>query len=219
MPSKERTAQRFAELLEQGSRIRMQGRDGNVSDPTDFYSWALSALNLIQGTLGSKSPHTKAFENELSTISNNYVDDRKLNSFKGLFLAAKADFGVGLEFNVERLVAAEVFGDFVVLAKAALAEGNHTVAAVLACAALEDALKRYAVAKGLDVEGKTMEEVVNSLKSKGLVSGPQKSLLAAMPRIRNAAMHADWDKITPNEAGSVLGYVEQFLLTQFASDA
>ena len=218
MASKEQTAQRFAELLEQGSRIRMHGRDGTVTDVTDFYSWALSSLNLIQGTLGPKSPHTKAFESELSAIQNNYIDDRKLNSFKGLFLAAKADFGAGLQFNVERLVAAEVFGDFVVLAKAALAEGNHTVAAVLACAALEDALKRFAVAKGLDVEGKTMEDVVNALKSRGLVAGPQKSLLAAMPRIRNAAMHADWDKLTPNEAGSVLGYVEQFLLTQLTSE-
>lgn len=219
MASKEQTTQRFHELLEQGSRIRMTGRESSVANPTDFYSWALSSLNLIQGAFGPRSPHTKAFETELSAIQNNYVDDRRLNSFKGLFLAAKADFGVGLDFNVERLVAAEVFGDFVVLAKVALAEGKHTVAAVLACAALEDALKRYATAKGLDIEGKTMEDVVNSLKSKGLVSGPQKSLLAAMPRIRNAAMHADWEKITPNEAGSVLGYVEQFLLTQFTSDA
>jgi hypothetical protein len=32
-------------------------------------------------------------------------------------------------------------------------------------------------------------------------------------------MHADWEKLTPNDAGSILGFVEQFLLTQFASDA
>jgi hypothetical protein len=219
MASREQTTQRFKELLEQGARIRMQGRDGTIADVTDFYAWALSSLNLIQGTLGPKSPHTKAFENELAAIQNNYVDDRKLNSFRGLFLASKADFGAGLQFNVERVVAAEVFGDFIVLAKAALAEGNHTVAGVLACAALEDALKRFSTAKGLDVEGKTMEDIVNALKSKGLVSGPQKSLLAAMPRIRNAAMHAEWEKLTPNDVGSVLGYVEQFLLTQFTSDA
>ena len=100
-----------------------------------------------------------------------------------------------------------------------MAEGQHTVSLVLACAALEDALKRFALLKGLDVEGKTMEDVVNALKSKGLIAGPQKALLAAMPRIRNAAMHADWEKLTPNDAGSVLGFVEQFLLTQFASDA
>jgi hypothetical protein len=31
-----------------------------------------------------------------------------------------------------------------------------------------------------------------------------------MPRIRNAAIHADWDKLTPNDAGRVLGFVELF---------
>lgn len=219
MASRDQSFKRYTDLLAQGQRIRMHGRDGSVADPTDFYSWALSSLNLIQGTHGRDSPHSAAFASELSNVQNNYIDDRRLNSFRGLFLAAKSDFEAGLDFNIERLVAGEVFGDFVALAKACLAEGNHSVAAVLACAALEDALKRYARAKGLEVEGKTMEDIVNALKSKGLVTGPQKALMAAMPRIRNAAMHADWDKLTANEAGSVLGFVEQFLLTQFASDS
>jgi hypothetical protein len=61
-----------------------------------------------------------------------------------------------------------------------------------------------------------MEQVVNALKSKGLVSGPQKALLSAMPKIRNHAMHADWDKLTPQDAGSIVGFVEHFLLTNFS---
>jgi hypothetical protein len=60
-----------------------------------------------------------------------------------------------------------------------------------------------------------MQEVINALKAKGLVSGPQKSLLDIMPRVRDAAMHADWQKITSQDVGSVIGFVEQFLLTQF----
>lgn len=60
-----------------------------------------------------------------------------------------------------------------------------------------------------------MQEVINALKAKGLVSGPQKSLLDSIPKVRNAAMHADWQKITPQDVGSVIGYVEQFLLTHF----
>jgi hypothetical protein len=69
--------------------------------------------------------------------------------------------------------------------------------------------------KGLQVEEKDMQEVVNALKGAGLVSGPQKSLLDTMPKIRDAAMHANWAKITPQDVGSVIGFVEQFLLTQF----
>jgi hypothetical protein len=112
-------------------------------------------------------------------------------------------------------ITGEIFGDFVSAAKASLSEGHHTVAAVLASAALEDALKRLAAANGLDIAGKTMKEVVNALKAKGLVSGAQKSLLGSMPTVRNYAMHAEWDKLTPQDAGSVIGFVEQFLLTHF----
>ena len=52
------------------------------------------------------------------------------------------------------------------------------------------------------------------MKAAGLVSGPQRSLLDTMPKIRDAAMHANWGKITPQDVGNVIGFVEQFLLTQ-----
>jgi hypothetical protein len=151
----------------------------------------------------------------MKVIRNNFVLDHKLESIRGIFLGAKADVDGGHVFDVARSVTGEVFADFVAAARAALAEGHHTVAAVLACAALEDALKRYAMLHGLTVDGQTMGAVVNALKSKGLVSGAQKTSLSAMPKIRNHAMHADWQKLTPEDAGSVIGYVEQFLLAHF----
>ena len=110
------------------------------------------------------------------------------------------------------------FGDFIVLAKQSLAEGYKDVAAVLASAALEDSLKRYAIANGLSVDDGSMTGVINALKSKGLVSGAQKSLLDAMPKIRNYAMHADWEKISEPDVNSIIGFVEQFLLNKFSSN-
>jgi HEPN domain-containing protein len=173
-------------------------------------------MNAIRGVFGQDSPHYQRFEHEMSSITNNMVWERKLYSLRGIFLGAKSDVDGGHLFMLEASFTGEVFGDFVATAKAALAEGHHPVAAVLACAALEDALKRYARANGLTVDGKVLEDIVGALKSKGLVSGPQKALLAAMPKIRNSAMHADWSKITLQDAGSVIGYVEQFLLEHFS---
>lgn len=133
-----------------------------------------------------------------------------------LFQSAKGDFEGGYIFNVELRISGEVFGDFVALARHSLSEGQKDVAAVLACAALEDAIKRLAATNNLSTEGKTMIDLVNSLKSAGIVSGAQKSLLEAMPRIRNMAMHAEWSKITEPDVSSVLGYVEQLLLSKFS---
>jgi hypothetical protein len=213
---KDQVKLRFYQLADQANKISLyQGAYGMYADQQSFYSWISSALNLLQGVFGKDSSHYERLHAEVVRITNNAIDEYHLNACRGIFLGAKSDIDGEFLFNLHMSFSGEIFGDFVSASKAALTEGKHTVAAVLACAALEDALKRYATAKGLDVDEKTMDEVVNALKSQGLVGGPQKSLLAAMPKIRNHAMHADWDKLTPQDAGSVIGFVEQFLLSHF----
>ena len=207
---------RFAELAFQADEIPVGGRSGDLVEDKAFHAWAGAALNAMHGVFGSSSPHYVRMESALSRISENYVHDRTLQACKGIFLGAKSDVDGGHIFRLSVTLSGEIFGDFVAVAKVALSEGKHAVAAVLACAALEDALKRFAAAKGLDVDDKTMEQVINALKSGGFVSGAQKGLLAAMPKLRNLAMHAEWDKLTPQDVGSVVGFVEQFLLLNFS---
>jgi hypothetical protein len=166
-------------------------------------------------SLWREFPHFKQLSIHVKEAERTYVDLRGLDRCRGAFLGAKSDVDGGYVFRLEATLTGEVFGDMVTAAKAALAESRIEVAAVLASAALEDALKRYAIANGLSVDGKTMEDVVNALKSKGLVGGAQKTLLSAMPKIRNQAMHADWKSLTAQEVGSLLGFTEQFLLAHF----
>jgi hypothetical protein len=183
-----------------------------VANGEAFQTWASSAMQLVSAVFGDDSPHYK----NLSFAYAAYRGwEAEFLAMKGIFLAAKSDYDGGYLFKVEAAISGEIFADFVLLAKNALANDQKDVAAVLACSALEDALKRYATLRGLDVNGKVMQEVINALKAKGLVAGPQKSLLDSMPKVRDAAMHADWHKITRQDVGSVIGFVEQFLLTQF----
>ena len=174
-----------------------------------YLGWATSAQSLIKAVFGEHSPHYTNFTEVLN-------NSRTTTGTIGIFKSAKEDFEGGYVFNVDLRISGEVFGDFIVLAKQSLAEGHKDVAAVLVSAALEDALKRYATAHGLNVNNGSMTEVINALKSKGLVAGAQKSLLDAMPKIRNDALHAKWGRISEPEVNSVIGFVEQFLLTNFA---
>jgi len=59
-------------------------------------------------------------------------------------------------FTVQASISGEIFGDFIGLAKSALRENYKDVAAVLACAALEDSLKRFAETNGLSVGDKVL---------------------------------------------------------------
>jgi hypothetical protein len=213
----EQVKRRFEDLSKQAQQIPLQGNQeiGHYAAPQAFYAWASSALNVIQGVFGKNSPYYVRLETEIAGIHGNYVSKDQLEACRGIFQGAKSDVDGGYLFDLQTSFSGEIFGDLVSAAKTALSEGYHTVAAVLACAALEDALKRYATSKGLSVENKNMDDVVNALKMQGLVTGSQKILLAAMPKIRNQAMHADWSKLTPQDAGSVIGFVEQFLLNHF----
>lgn len=179
----------------------------------DWKRWATSAQSLILAVYGDASPH---YQNFVDAFKNCAGYDYEVLALRGIFLSAKDDFDGGYVFNVDLRVSGEVFGDFIALAKQSLSEGHKDVAAVLACAALEDALKRFACINGLSVDGKTMQEVVNALKSNGLVAGAQKAILDTMPKIRNYALHADWNKLSEPEISSVIGFVEQFLLSKFS---
>ena len=214
---KEIFQRRFEELQKKSVSMPFKaighGISGTQAPSGVWEKWGTSAQSLIKAVFGESSPHYVNFINAFKKCSGY---EESVNVLQGIFSSAKEDVEGGYVFDVDLKVSGEVFGDFVAMSKQSLREGHKDVAAVLACAALEDALKKFAVVNGLNIDDNTMNEVVNSLKSKGLVSGVQKSLLSTMPKIRNYAMHADWDKISAPDVSSVIGFVEQFLLSNFS---
>ena len=101
----------------------------------------------------------------------------------------------GLIVDIQSEARGEALGDFLILARESLDAEQKDVAAVLACAALEDALKRCANARGLNVQDKNMNEVVNALKAEGVIRRNQGALLSAFVKLRNDALHARWAAI------------------------
>ncbi len=180
-------------------------------DETEAYQWGISCLNILKLAFGIESDHYSQFNTKLKDFSLHNV----IWQATGIMKAAAEDYSQGFSIDLRTAVSGEIFQDFVALAKRVLAEGNKDVAAVLASAALEDTLKRYAEKQGLNIDDKDLAEIVNTLKSQGLVGGTLKNSLAAMVKIRNCAMHADWSKISEPEVSSLTAFVEQFLITYF----
>ena len=210
----DRFATRFSELQSELDEMRLETISGPFVQSGIWQKWATSVESLIGAACGMHSPYYSHFVEAREKCDVGYVN--QVQALAGIFQSAKEAFDGGYLFDVERDISAEIFGDIVVLAKQALAEDNKDVAAVLASAALEDALKRHATANGLNVDEASMSNVISALKSKGLVSGAQKSMLAAMLQMRNHAMHARWEKFEKPDVSSLIGFVEQFLLTHFS---
>jgi hypothetical protein len=136
-------------------------------------------------------------------------------STSGVLQSIKSEIEAGLLGSIQLQAQGGIIGDFLSLAKNSL-DGNKDVAAVLACAALEDALKRYAEQKGLAVSDADMSQVINALKSQGLLKDPQASIVQSYVKLRNKAFHAEWDKIEKESVGAAIGFTEQFILSNFS---
>jgi hypothetical protein len=218
VPLNEIFTRRFAELADYFASMPYQNYPHGISGrfvPDGFWrKWATSADSLIRASFGENSSHYQAFSSRLAKTDES---EKSVKELFAIFASAKDDFEGGYVFDVDLRVSGEVFGDFVALARQALSDGHKEVAAVLASAALEDALKRFAVANKLNVDGKDMQNVVNALKGASLVGGAEKAMLETMPKLRNAALHAEWGKLSEIDVGGMLGVVQQFLQSKFSA--
>lgn len=141
--------------------------------------------------------------------------DIRLCAVTGVLRSMQAEIDMGMAGDWQKEIEGAVFADFVSLAKAALEE-NKDAAAVVVAAALEDTLKRMAIAAGLDVNDKPMPEVINALKAEGVLSGAQPELARGYVKLRNKAFHAEWGQIDKPEVGSAIGFTEQLLAKHFS---
>lgn len=182
----------------------------------------MAAISICVSLYGADSPQLRSIETTRKDLwGSKYAEGFKqkllAENLHGLLRSVASDIQGGRIRDLQLQARGEVFGDFINAARSALSDGFKDVAAVLACAALEDALKRFAVANGLAVYDKDMAEVVNALKGAGLLKGPQGALLQGFVKVRNKAFHAQWDSIESADVQGVIAFTQEFLLSRFPS--
>ena len=191
---------------------------GNYDILGEIYTGTIALASQIWGASSSQVEAIKQLRQDMQ--ASKWQEHVKANNIilqcQGVLRSIASDIRAGRLGSLRLDYQGQVFADFINLAKAAMADGVKDVAAVLAAAALEDTLKRYAQAKGLDVEDKDLSTVINALKSARVLSATQGSLLKGMVPFRNKALHAEWAKIDTAEVQGVLAFVEEFLSRNFA---
>jgi len=194
---------------------------GEAQDRATVDGVFTGTLNVVSTLYGSNAAQIKALM-EMHKLSNTrgYSPEWLIRSFAesllGVLLNIREEIEGGLISSVAAEAAGEVIGNLLALAKSQLRDGYKDVAAVLAAAALEDALKRKAQEFGISIENKTLDSVINSLKAKSFLRGAQAPIVSSYVKLRNAAMHADWDKIGESDVSSLLGFLEPFLVEHFS---
>lgn len=218
--SKENLVKRIDEVLDSsvGIIVDYVAESYNTDTVEKSIFGTISILNICYG---ENSHQTKS----LLSLRDKYVKAQLAWKFDsameikslihGLLNSLKADISFNLLSSLENQAAAEIYGDFISLAKRLINEGQKDSAAVLACGALEDSLKKFAIANGIEAYEKDLSTVVNSLKGAGLLKGAQAGVVQSYVQLRNKAFHAQFDKIQLPEVSSLVAFVELFILEQF----
>ena len=180
----------------------------------------LSTISIASQLYGANSPQVTVIKQIKADVqSSNWSERSKITMLaehcKGSLKAMASDINGGRLGSLRLEYQGQIFADFINVAKEALDEDSKDVAAVLACAALEDCLKRYGEVNGLKIEDESLSNVVNSLKAAGLLSASQGSLLKGMVSLRNKTFHAQWEKVDIESVRSVIAFVEQFIMSRF----
>lgn len=175
-------------------------------------------LSLLTKVYGQNSDPVQNFQKQLADYLNPRIDFEwkdVLALCVGKLNFLKAEIEMDLLTTFEKEISSEVYGDFLSMARETLESGIKETSAVLACAALEDALKKFANINGADTTDKGMTETANFLKSIGYLKGVQGTLINSFIKIRNKAFHAEWDKIDTPDVKSLIGFTEEFISTNF----
>lgn len=191
------------------STKRYDATAGSSVDFGSFWAFRSASLSFLKTVFGVDHPHYKEFDHIVRSASPGHTE-----AGAGILQTVREEIKGGWVANLKSLVSAEIFGDFIVLAKETMDDSTE-VSAVLACAALEDALKRLALREKLDIEGRDMSKVIGALKKNGIITGAQASVVSSYVKLRNKAFHAEWDKIQKPEVASAIEFAEKFILENF----
>lgn len=191
----------------------------NSGDPGTCPQLFAGLMTIIEQLYGNDSTHLEQFLAERKRIMGyTYGEGAKMTLLAqhahGMLKSFKQDCDGGLLGNLRNEAKAEVFADFLSLAKVAIDEGQKDVAAVLTCAALEDALKKYCTANGHAAEDDDMSTVIGKLKSNGLLGGAEAKVVQSYVQLRNKAFHAEWEKLGIAEVQSLIAYLDSFITTK-----
>jgi len=190
--------------------------------PLARHSRYQAALSVMTAFHGENSSQVKSFMRQCEQVYQKFVaGDIEYGIWyiaEGAIKNLKAEIDASFSGSLRQTITGEVLTDFVGLARLVLdqdqSDVSKNIASVLAAAAFEDTLRRLAINQNIPHLEK-LADVIDALKMAGTLKGTQVGIAQSYLNFRNSALHAQWDRIDRAGVSSVLGFIEQLLLTQF----
>jgi uncharacterized protein YutE (UPF0331/DUF86 family) len=132
--------------------------------------------------------------------------DEMIGFLKFLYDAIEND----LITKLRNIISASDFNNFLEHAEYYLEHDKKIESSVIISAVFEDSLRQIGVKYKIDKTAK-IENIINSLKSKGIITSPAAKQLKYYAGIRNAAFHASWEEYDLNNLKEMLKGVRSII--------
>lgn len=182
------------------------------------------AVSFLTSVYGPQSTQLKTFADQLEGIAkgasgpaNSLV--HQTNVAVGAIRNTMAEIQGGLITALRALVAGEIFGELVGLAKQILAdqsEAAKNVSAVLVAAAYEDLIRRMGTELAKVTGRPDLQSVTIALKDAAVLKGGEVGMAQSFLKFRNDSLHADWANVQRSQVESCLTFIEALLLSHFS---
>ena len=212
MDNPQRFQARIERLLTKGSDVLNTHSLTNVIgsptlDPGAFAEWRTQCLALLTNLLGAGHTYVVNFEAE---VARGYI--HSVEAGIGILRAVREDLRDGFLTDVQTLVSADVFTDFLAMAGHLLERKYKDPAASLCGAVLEQGLRRIATKRGVKFRKKDDLSTLNQkLAAKGVYTRLVQKRLAVWTDIRNAADHGRFSEYSISDVGEMHDGVSSFL--------
>jgi uncharacterized protein YutE (UPF0331/DUF86 family) len=141
----------------------------------------------------------------------NGIPAQVVTKLLGLLTSAQLEWSSGLLREIDYIIAAETFDDFLDHAVVYHKANKKIEAAVLGSAVFEDTVKKLAVKNGIETKEKTLDPLIDELASEGILTPVKAKRLKAYAGVRNKALHAEWDSFDIKDVGEMISGVRELI--------
>ena len=188
------------------SACSLRERGTNVDAVEVFSQWRTSSLSFLN-TFPPEYIYSREFEGRCRALSLEDVEQGL-----GILRAAEDDIRGGYLQKVEMLVSAEVFYDFLDMAKHLLDNDYKDPAASLIGAVLEDGLRRICGNNNITVKSDDNISSLNKkLADKDVYNRLKQREIEVWNKLRDYADHGHFDQYKPDDVNDMLKGVRSFL--------
>lgn len=211
-------AKRVAQLIEQSESVlatKISNSYGYDSvDRGEMAGLRASTLSFISMTYGKGHSYYSEFD---SAAENNKYSSARMAY--AILHSMQAEIEGGWIFTVKKLVAAEIFSDFLEMAAHLLEQEYKDAAAVMIGSVLEENLRHLCITNSIDTEIEKDEKFIPKkadrlnadLAKTEIYTKLDQKLVTAWLDLRNNAAHGKYDEYTREQVKNMLNGVTEFL--------